>query len=166
MPAGACFSSEKCLPLPPERPGGHQGDRQEVTELSHDVFSTFVGTSHAVSYFLRRFLEGDLSESVSKVYLLDGAVMKKSKKHHAGAPHDRFFKDRFERNHRLGIHPRIKRIPALWCHQVRPGAYLPHAPGVRMTVVQQTPSKYRAQHMLIGVMGAFSNVLLFLCCLC
>ena len=48
-------------------------------ELSHDVFSTFLGTSHAVSYFLRRLLEGDLSEMVSKVYLLDGAVMKKSK---------------------------------------------------------------------------------------
>ena len=48
-------------------------------ELSHDVFSIFLGTPHTVSYFLRRFLEGDLSEMVSKVYLLDGAVIQKSK---------------------------------------------------------------------------------------
>ena len=41
--------------------------------------------SQAESYFLKPFLEGDLSEMVSKVYLLDGAVMNKSTKHNTGA---------------------------------------------------------------------------------
>ena len=42
-------------------------------------FSTFSGTSNAKPYFLRPYLEGDLSEMVSKLGVLDGAVMKKSK---------------------------------------------------------------------------------------
>ena len=48
-------------------------------ELSPDVLSTFSGTSATESYFLRPYLEGDLSDMVSKLCVLDGAVMKKSK---------------------------------------------------------------------------------------
>ncbi len=55
-------------------------------ELSHYDFSTFLGTSHAVPYFLRRFLECDLSEIVSEVYVLLEAVIKQyKKKHRTGA---------------------------------------------------------------------------------
>ena len=48
-----------------------------LPELSPDVFSTFSGTSHAKPYFLGPYLLGDLSEIVSKLGVLDGAVMKK-----------------------------------------------------------------------------------------
>ena len=45
--------------------------------VSSDAFSTFSGTSNTKPYFLRPYLEGDLSEMVSKLGVLDGAVMKK-----------------------------------------------------------------------------------------
>ncbi len=51
-----------------------------AAELSPDVCSTCLGMSHAKPYLLRPFLEGDPSEMVLKVCVLDGAVMKKSTK--------------------------------------------------------------------------------------
>ena len=63
----------------PELPG--------AIELSHDVFSTFVGQLHLKPLLLRAFLEGNPSEMLSKVGVIDGAVMKKSKKNIAPERH-------------------------------------------------------------------------------
>ena len=38
--------------------------------------------------------------------------------------------------------PPVPRVPRKWWHEVLFGALLPHAPGVRMTVVTLTPSNY------------------------
>ena len=41
----------------------------------------------------------------------------------------------------FAIFARLAKLCQLkWCQQVRSRPYLPHAPGVRMTVVEQTPS--------------------------
>ena len=47
------------------------------------------------------------------------------------------------KNQLLGICiavPLVPLVPPKWCHQVLHTAPLPHAPGVRITVVTQTPS--------------------------
>ena len=53
--------------------------------------------------------------------------------------------DTVVRNQLFGICipvPRVPRVPPKWCHEVLLGPSLPHAPGVRMTGVEQTPSSY------------------------
>ena len=40
----------------------------------------------------------------------------------------------------FGICIAVPRVPLKWCHEVLLGPSLPHAPGVRMTWVSQTPS--------------------------
>ena len=50
------------------------------------------------------------------------------------------FDDLFSKNNDSGTHRRICRMSRKWCHALRLGPPLPHAPGARMTVVKQTPS--------------------------
>jgi len=42
----------------------------------------------------------------------------------------------------FGIHQQVPAVPRKWCHEVLLRAPLPHAPGVRMMWVSQTPSNY------------------------
>ena len=58
----------------------------EPSSYRMTFFSTFVGQLHLKPLLLRAFLEGNPSEMLSKVGVIDGAVMKKSKKHCTGAP--------------------------------------------------------------------------------
>ena len=58
---------------------------RSATELSRDVFLTFVGTSHAKPSLLRAFLEGIRLIMVSTVGVIDERSPKKSKKHCTGA---------------------------------------------------------------------------------
>ena len=46
-----------------------------------------------------------------------------------------------------GTRHRKPREPPEWCQELRFGAHLPHAPGVRMTVVTHTPSKYQISNI-------------------
>ena len=101
-------------------------------ELSHDVFSTFVGQPHAKPHFLRVFLEGIFPKIVSKVCVLYGAVMKKSKTLHQSVARVTSAA-KTEGNARSGTHPRILRIPRIRCQEPRLGTTLPRAPGARMT---------------------------------
>ena len=73
------------------------------------------------------------SEMLSKVSVLDGAVMKKSKKHHAGASPESPSTVKNNKFEPFGIHPRIQRIQRIRCQDPRLGTTLPRAPGVRMT---------------------------------
>ena len=113
------------LPVPPE--------------LSPHVFSTSVGTSQAKPYFLRAFWEVCFPKMVSKVYVLDEAVMKKSKKHNARATSCSFLlacasilaKMEFIRGSRGSTGS--SGIPIIRWQEPRLGPSLPRAPGARMT---------------------------------
>ena len=110
----------------------------ERPERSHDTFSICSGMSHTESYFLRALVDGLYPDMVSKVGVLDGAVLKKPGKRHRSAT----MLSSTVPAHQLkpnGIHPRIPliprtpRIPAIRCQELRLGPSLPHAPGARMT---------------------------------
>ena len=104
---------------------------------------TFSGTTHAKHLLSKRFLGGHGPKLVSKVSDSYEAVQQRSKKHHARALSRAKGDDPLIKNCRFGIIPRIKRIqriPQKRRQQLRRRPSLTHAPGVRMTVVTQTPS--------------------------
>ncbi len=115
--------------------------------FSRDVFLTFSGTPHAKHLLLRRFLDGRGPKLVSKVSDSYEAVQQRSKKHHARAPSRAKSDDPLSKNSDFGTRQGIPRIPGIpgnprkrW-QQLRRRPPLTHAPGARMTVVTQTPSK-------------------------
>ena len=55
--------------------------------------------------------------------------------------------------------PRSHPSPRKWCQQVLLRPSLPHAPGVRMTGVKQTPSKFPKQIYLNGVLTVLPSSL-------
>ena len=131
-PSHALPGPPRALPEPPT--AGPELPR--AIELSHDVFSTFVGQLHLKPLLLRAFLEGNPSEMLSKVGVIDGAVMKKSKKHCTGASPESPSIVKHNKFEPFGIHPRIqriRRIRRIRCQELRLGPSLPRAPGVRMT---------------------------------
>ena len=107
-------------------------------ELSLDVFFYyfFLGQPHAKPHFLRAFLEGICPKIVSKVCVLDGAVMNKSKKHCTGAspksPSTVKSTNLPDLEFIRGF-PGSRRIPRIRCQELLLEPPLPHAPGARMT---------------------------------
>ena len=112
--------------------------------FSRDVFLTSSGEPHAKHLLLRPLLDGRGRKLVSKVSVSYEAVRKKSNKHNAKAPFRAKSDDLLSKNARFGILARIRRIhriPRKRWRQLWRRPSLTHAPGARMTVVTQTPSK-------------------------
>ena len=135
------------LPELPQRPPDHPGADTNVLslrlppKLSPDVFSTFWGTSHAKPSVLRRFLEGNCLKMVSKPSISHETSLKKSKKHNARATSGSFLLACATNLNDFGTQPLEPLEPRNRFHGPLLRPSLPHAPGVRMTVVKTNSLK-------------------------